>query len=114
MRWFARRLSAAIALVFAPMGAAVIATPAVANAAPGIGGAQCMSTNMSWNEATGECKTPMAPPAWYVAPPAYAPGFAGQDVPPPPLRPAWSPNAPMWSVGFHQWGAYFNGVWVPY
>ncbi|MCV7411215.1 hypothetical protein AWC05_27840 [Mycobacterium florentinum] len=108
MRWFVGRLSAVIGLVFMPMA---IATPAVAIAAPG---AQCLSTNMSWNEATGECKTPTAPPAWYVAPPAYAPGFAGQDVPPPPLRPAWSPNAPMWSVGFHQWGAYFNGVWVPY
>ena len=22
--------------------------------------------------------------------------------------------APMWSTGFHQWGAYFTGVWVPY
>ncbi len=106
MSWFVRRLTAAIAVVFVAMAVAVIATP-------GVSSAQC-GQNMSWNEATGECKQPTAPPAWYVPSPPYAPSFAGQDVPPPPLRPSWSPNDPMWSVGFHQWGAYFNGVWVPY
>ncbi len=106
MSWFVRRLTAAIAVVFVAMAVAVIATP-------GVSSAQC-DPKMSWNEATGECKQPAAPPAWYAPPPPYAPSFAGQDVPPPPLRPSWSPNDPMWSVGFHQWGAYFNGVWVPY
>jgi hypothetical protein len=102
MRWFVRRLTVVVAAVFAAM----IATP-------GISSAQC-EQNMTWNPATFECKPPPAAPSWYVSPPSYAPPFAGQDVPPPPPRPAWSPNAPMWSVGFHQWGAYFNGVWVPY
>ncbi|MCV7427322.1 hypothetical protein [Mycobacterium montefiorense] len=106
MRWFVRRSAAAIAVVFVAMAVAVIATP-------GISAAQC-DPNMSWNQATGECKRPTAPPLWYTAPPAYAPSFAGQDVPPPPPQPWWSPNAPMWSVGFHQWGAYFDGAWVPY
>ncbi|WP_108925777.1 hypothetical protein [Mycobacterium montefiorense] len=114
MRCLVRRLTAAFSVVFATMAVEMIATPGVAIAKPGIGGAQCQATNMSWNEATGECKPPPTAPAWYVAPPAYAPSFAGQDVPPPPLRPSWSPNAPMWHVGFHQWGAFFNGVWVPY
>ncbi|CDO90809.1 hypothetical protein AWC29_17760 [Mycobacterium triplex] len=102
MRFFVGRLTAVIAVVFAAM----IATP-------GTSWAKCDQT-MAWNEVTGECRLPPPPPAWYVAPPAYAPSFAGPDVPPPPPRPWWSPNAPMWSVGFHQWGAYFNGVWVPY
>ncbi|OBA64873.1 hypothetical protein A5647_25835 [Mycobacterium sp. 1100029.7] len=102
MRWFVRRLTAVVAVV-----------PAAMIAMPGIGSAEC-DQNMSFNEATFECKPPPAVASWYVPPPAYAPPFAGPDVPPPPPRPAWSPNAPMWSVGFHQWGAYFNGVWVPY
>jgi hypothetical protein len=107
MGWFIRRSSAAVGAAFAAMAVTVIATPAISSA-------ECAS-NMSWNRASGECIRPTPPPDWYVAPPAYAPSFAAQDVPPPPpLRPAWSPNAPMWSVGFHQWGAYFNGVWVPY
>ncbi|WAC92414.1 hypothetical protein [Mycobacterium sp. Aquia_213] len=106
MMWFVRRMSAAGAVVFAAMAGAVIATP-------GISSAQCDS-NMSWNQATGVCKPPQAPPAWYTPPPPYAPSFAGPDVPPPPPRPWWSPNVPMWHVGFHQWGAFFDGAWVPY
>jgi hypothetical protein len=105
MRCFVRRSATAIAVVFAALAAAI--------ATPGISSAQC-GQNMSRNQATGECKPPPAPPAWYTPPPDYAPPFAGQDVPPPPPRPWWSPNAPMWSVGFHQWGAYFDGAWVPY
>jgi hypothetical protein len=101
MKWFVRRLS-----VVVTMGAAMIATP-------GISSAQC-DHNMSWNPTTNECKLPPAPPAWYTAPPAYSPSFAAQDVPPPPPpTPWWAPNTPMWSVGFHQWGVYLNGVWVP-
>jgi hypothetical protein len=106
MRWYLSRATAAVAVAFAAMAFGTITTPAISSAA--------CDANMSWNRTTGECKRPTPPPDWYVAPPAYAPSFAGPDVPPPPLRPAWSPNAPMWSVGFHQWGAYFNGVWVPY
>ncbi|MCV7167365.1 hypothetical protein [Mycobacterium stomatepiae] len=87
MGWFIRGSTVAIAVIFA-----ALAMPAIGIAAPGIGTAQCQSMNMSWNEGTGECTQP----------------------PPPPPRPWWSPNAPMWSVGFHQWGAYFDGVWVPY
>lgn len=112
MKGFVRRLTAAIAVVFVAMAVAVIATP-------GISSAQC-DPNMSWNEATGECKQPAAPPAWYTPPPPYAPSFAGQDVPPPPQWtgtqppwPWWAPQAPMWSTGFHQWGIYVGGVWVP-
>jgi hypothetical protein len=106
MRCCGRRLVSVLTVLFVSMVATVFVTP-------GIGSAQCGS-NISWNPATSECKMPPAPPAWYAAPPAYAPSFAGQDVPPPPPRPWWSPNEPMWSVGFHQWGSYFTGVWVPY
>jgi hypothetical protein len=106
MRYFGRRLVLVLTVMFVSMVATVFVTP-------GISSAQC-GRNMGWNPVTGECKTPAAPPAWYTAPPAYVPSFAGQDVPPPPPRPWWSPNEPMWSAGFHQWGTYFTGVWVPY
>lgn len=107
MRWFFGRLPVVIAVAFVPMTAAVIATPAISSA-------DC-DPNMSFNVATWECKPRPAPPAWYVTPPAYAPPFAAQDVPPPPPpRPWWSPNEPMWNAGFHQWGTYFTGTWVPY
>lgn len=106
MRRFVRRLTVVIAVAFVALTVAVIATP-------GISSAQC-DRNMSWNWATFACEPPPAPPAWYTPPPPYAPSFASQDVPPPPPRPSWSPNEPMWSAGFHQWGAYFDGVWVPY
>ncbi|WP_082973016.1 MULTISPECIES: hypothetical protein [unclassified Mycobacterium] len=104
MRWFGRRLAALIAVAFASMAAAV--------ATPGVSSAECGS-NMSWNPATRECKPPPASPAWYTPPPPYAPSFAGQDVPPPPPQPWWTSEPPMWSVGFHQWGIYVGGVWVP-
>ncbi|OBH49957.1 hypothetical protein [Mycobacterium sp. E2479] len=106
MRWLFRRLTAVVVAATGAIAATVIATP-------GISSAECDS-NMSWNVATFECKPPPASPEWYAPKPPYAPPFASQDVPPPPPRPWWSPNEPMWSVGFHQWGAYFNGVWVPY
>ncbi|KBZ59475.1 hypothetical protein ACRU43_19960 [Mycobacterium colombiense] len=107
MRWFVRRLTAVLAVTFAGAAVAVIATPAISSA-------QC-DPNMSWNVSTFECKPPPAIPDWYASPPAYAPPFAAQDVPPPPPpRPWWSPNEPMWNAGFHQWGTYFTGTWVPY
>jgi hypothetical protein len=106
MQWFVRRLTAVIAAAFAAMAIAVIATPAISSA-------QC-DLNMSWNWATNECKPPPPLPAWYTPPPPYAPPFASPDVPPPPPRPWWSPNEPMWNAGFHQWGTYFTGTWVPY
>jgi hypothetical protein len=107
MRWLFGRLTAVIAAAFVPMAAAVIATPAISSA-------QC-DPNMSWNVATWECKPLPAMPDWYITPPAYAPPFAAQDVPPPPPpRPWWSPNEPMWNAGFHQWGTYIVGAWVPY
>lgn len=106
MRWFFSRLTAVTALAFVPAATAVIATPAISSA-------EC-DPNMSFNVATWECKPPTPLPAWYAAPPPYAPSFAGQDVPPPPPRPWWSPNEPMWNAGFHQWGTYFDGTWVPY
>ncbi|OBF50056.1 hypothetical protein A5756_22900 [Mycobacterium sp. 852002-53434_SCH5985345] len=105
MRWFARRLTAVVAVAFVAMAVAVIATP-------GISSAQC-DHNMSFNPVTFECKPPPASPAWYTLPPAYAPSFAGQEVPPPPPQPWWTSEPPMWSVGFHQWGIYVGGVWVP-
>jgi hypothetical protein len=105
MRWLGHRLVCVFAMAFVPMAAAVLVTPAVSSADCGF--------NMSWNPTTRECKQPPAVPAWYTPPPAYAPSFAGQDVPPPPPRPWWSPEAPTWQVGFHQWGVYLNGVWVP-
>jgi hypothetical protein len=106
MRFFGHhRLVGVFAAALVPMAAVVLVTPAVSSA-------QCVN-NMSWNPATYECKQPTAPPAWYTPPPPYAPSFAGQDVPPPPPWPWWSPVAPTWSVGFHQWGVYLNGVWVP-
>lgn len=107
MRWFARRLTVVIGCAFVGMATAVISTP-------GISSAEC-DRNMSWNVSTFECKPRPAPPPWYTAPPAYAPPFAAQDVPPPPPpRPWWSPNEPMWNAGFHQWGTYIVGTWVPY
>ncbi|OBG70267.1 hypothetical protein A9X05_03915 [Mycobacterium sp. E3298] len=107
MRWFIRRLTAVIAVALGPAAVAVIATP-------GISSADC-DRNMSFNPATLECTPPPVLPDWYTLPPPYAPPFAAQDVPPPPPpRPWWSPNEPMWNAGFHQWGTYFTGVWVPY
>lgn len=82
MRWFVRRLAAAIAVAFVATAVAVIARPA-------IGSAECVD-NMSWNPATRECKPPPAAPAWYTLPPPYAPSFAGHDVPPPPPQPWWT------------------------
>lgn len=105
MKWFGRRLAAVIALTFVCMAATVTVTP-------GISSADC-GPNMSFNPTTHVCKLPPPPPDWYTAPPPWAPSFAGQDVPPPPPKPWWAPNSPMWSVGFHQWGVYLNGVWVP-
>jgi hypothetical protein len=105
MRWFGRRLAAVIAVAFVPMAAAVVVTP-------GVSSAEC-GPNMSFNPVTNVCKLPPAPPAWYTPPPPYAPSFAPQDVPPPPPWPAWAPHAPMWSNGYHQWGVYVGGVWVP-
>ncbi|WP_445163556.1 hypothetical protein ACTXG5_10280 [Mycobacterium sp. Dal123C01] len=106
MRMFVRRLTAAIAVAFLSMAAAVLVTP-------GISSAQCVN-NMSFNPATLECKQPTAPSAWYTPPPSYAPSFAGPDVPPPPPPPWWAGwQAPMWSTGFHQWGIYLGGAWVP-
>ncbi|MCV7031790.1 hypothetical protein AWC25_22250 [Mycobacterium sherrisii] len=105
MMRFVRRLTTSLAI-------ALMATAVAAIATPGISSANCDLT-MSWNWATGQCKPPPAAPAWYTPAPAYAPSFAGQDVPPPPPWPWWSPVAPTWSVGFHQWGVYLNGVWVP-
>lgn len=106
MRWFIRRLTVVIAVAFVALAVAVIATP-------GTSSADC-DHNMSWNPATLECKPPPPPPPpWYTPPPPYAPSFAGQDVPPPPPQPWWTSEPPMWSVGFHQWGIYLNGVWVP-
>lgn len=107
MKWFVRRLTAVIAVAFIAMAVAVFATP-------GISSADC-DTNMSFNPATLGCTPPPALPDWYTVPPAYSPPFAAQDVPPPPPpRPWWSPNEPMWNAGFHQWGTYLTGVWVPY
>jgi hypothetical protein len=107
MRWFVRRLTVVIAVAFVALVVAVIATP-------GISSAQC-DHNMSWNRTTFACEPPPAPPAWYMPAPPYAPSFASTDVPPPPPpRPWWSPNEPMWNAGFHQWGTYFTGTWVPY
>ena len=105
MGWFGRRLAAVIAVAFVSMAAVVVATP-------GVSSAEC-APNMSRNPTTGECKLPPAPPAWYTPPPPYAPSFAGLDVPPPPPRPWWLSDAPMWSNGFHQWGVYVGGAWVP-
>ncbi|OBH99089.1 hypothetical protein [Mycobacterium sp. E2733] len=106
MRWFARRLTAVMTVAFMAMAVAMLATP-------GISSAEC-DHNMSFNPATLECKPPPAVSAWYTPPPPYAPSFAGQDVPPPPpVRPPWAPQAPMWSTQYHQWGFYVGGVWVP-
>ena len=105
MRWFVGRLAAVFAVAFVSMAVAVVATP-------GVSSAEC-DPKMSFNWATNECKLPQPPPSWYTPGPAYAPSFAGQDVPPPPPWPWWSPVAPTWQVGFHQWGVYLNGVWVP-
>jgi hypothetical protein len=107
MKWICRRLAAVIAAVFASMTVAVIATP-------GISWAGC-DPNMSFNQATGECKPPPGPPDWYAAPPPYAPSFTAQDVPPPPPPPpSWAGwQVPMWSVGYHQWGYYVGNVWIP-
>jgi hypothetical protein len=104
MKWFAR-LAAVIAVPFVSMAAVGVAMPAVSSA-------EC-AHNMSFNPMTGECKLPPAPPDWYTAPPPYAPSFAPPDIPPPPPWPAWAPRAPMWSNGYHQWGVYMGGVWVP-
>jgi hypothetical protein len=105
MRWFVRS-AIVIAVAFVSMAATAVATPAVSSA-------DC-DPNMSWNPTTKVCKLPPPPPAWYTAPPPYAPSFAPPDIPPPPPSPPWAPQAPMWSNGFHQWGAYIGGVWVPF
>ncbi|PIJ30028.1 hypothetical protein BMW24_022580, partial [Mycobacterium heckeshornense] len=65
MRWFVRRLAAVVALMLAPTAAVMIATP-------GVSSAQC-DRNWSRNVWTGECKPPPPVPAWYQAPPPYAP-----------------------------------------
>lgn len=105
MRWFGQRLAAVIAVSFG-----FIAVTAVATA--GVSSAECES-NMSFNIATREWKSPPAPPDWYTPPPLYAPSFAAQDVPPPP-PPRWAGwQVPMWSVGYHQWGYYVGSVWIP-
>jgi hypothetical protein len=105
MRWFVCRL-AAFAVAFVSMAAAMVATPGVSSAA--------CAPNMSWNRVTDECKPPPPPPAWYVPRPAYAPSFAPPDIPPPPPAPWWAPQAPMWSTGYQQWGAYIGNVWFPF
>ena len=105
MRWFVRCLAAVIAVAFVSMTAAVLATP-------GVSSAQC-GPNMSFNPGTNECKLPPAPPAWYTAPPPYAPAFAPPDVPPPPPTPWWAKTDPVWSNGFQRWGIVIGGVWVP-
>ncbi|MCV7103690.1 hypothetical protein [Mycobacterium palustre] len=99
------RSAAAGAAVFVSMAVAGIATPALSSA-------ECGS-NMSNDPVTGACTMPPPPPDWYRAPPPYAPSFAPPDAPPPPPWPQWAPHAPMWSNGFHQWGVYVGGVWVP-
>ncbi|SPM34600.1 hypothetical protein MRAB57_2420 [Mycobacterium rhizamassiliense] len=107
MSRFGRGLAGVVAAAFAALAATVVATP-------GISWAGC-DRNMSHNDVTNACTPPPPMPAWYVPPPAYAPPFAAQDVPPPPPpRPSWSPNEPMWNAGFHQWGTYITGTWVPY
>lgn len=106
MRWFVRRLTTVIAVAFVAMAVSALVTP-------GISSAEC-DPNMSWNVVTYDCKPQPAPPEWYAPPPPYAPSFAGQDVPPPPpTRPPWAPQAPMWSTRYHQWGFYVGGAWVP-
>jgi hypothetical protein len=105
MMRFGRRLAAIVAVAFVPMAAAVVATPGISSAA--------CDANMSWNQATNVCKLPPPAPAWYTAPPPYAPSFAPLDAPPPPPWPAWAPHAPMWSNGYHQWGVYVGDAWVP-
>jgi hypothetical protein len=104
MRWFGR-LAAVVAVAFVSIAVAVVSTPAVSSA-------DC-DRNMSWNPVTMVCKPAPTPPAWYAAPPPYAPSFAPPNAPPPPLWPAWSPMAPMWSNGYQHWGVYVGGVWVP-
>lgn len=106
MRWFVHRLIAVVAIAFASMTAALVA--------PAVSSADC-EHNMSWNAATRVCQLPPAPPAWYTAPPAYAPPFAAQDVPPPPPPPPWWAGwqRPVWNVGLHQWGVYLGPLWVP-
>jgi hypothetical protein len=101
MKWFVR-----LAVAFVSMASVAVATPAISSAS--------CDPNMAFNWATNQCKPPPPMPSWYTPPPQYAPSFAGQDVPPPPPKPWWSPYEPMWSAGFHQWGAYFTGTWVPY
>ncbi|MBV8787908.1 MAG: hypothetical protein JOZ00_14625 [Mycobacterium sp.] len=107
MRWFGQRLAAVVAVAFGFMAVTLIVTP-------GISAAGC-DPNMSFNPATRACTLPPAIPDWYTAPPAYSPSFAAQDVPPPPPPPpSWAGwQAPMWSVGHHQWGVYIGNVWVP-
>jgi len=104
MRWFGH-LAAVIAVAFLLMAAAVVTRP-------GVSSAEC-GPNWSRNPTTNECKPPPPVPAWYTPPPPYAPSFAPLDVPPPPPRPSWAPHTPMWSNGYHQWGVYVGGVWVP-
>ena len=105
MRWFVRRLAAVIAVAFASMTVAVIATPAVSSA-------DC-DPNMSFNPATRECKQPPASPDWYTPAPPYAPLYAPPDAPPPPPTPWWAPQAPVWSNWFQQWGVVISNQWVP-
>jgi hypothetical protein len=106
MRWFGQRLAAVVAVAFGFMSVSVIATP-------GISWASC-DPNMSFNPTSRTCTPPPGLPDWYTAPPAYSPSFAAQNVPPPPPpKPWWANNDPQWQVGFHQWGIYLNGVWVP-
>jgi hypothetical protein len=102
---FAHRLAVVIAVAFVLMAAAVVARP-------GVSSADC-DPNWSRNPATLECKPPPPLPAWYTAPPPYAPAFAPADVPPPPPTPSWAKTDPVWSNGHHQWGIVVGGTWVP-
>jgi hypothetical protein len=106
MRRFGRVLAGVVAATSVSL-AATLAAP------PGISWAGC-DRNMSHNEITNECKMPPPIAPWYTAPPAYAPSFAAQNVPPPPPpKPWWANSDPQWQAGFQQWGVYMNGVWVP-
>lgn len=104
MSW-SGRLAAVIAVAFVLMAAAV-------GARPGVSSAEC-DRNMSFNPKTNECKLPPPPPAWYTAPPPYAPMYAPADVPPPPPTPPWAQTDPVWSNGFQRWGIVIGTIWVP-
>lgn len=102
---FAHRLAAVIGVAFVLMAAAVAARP-------GVSSADC-GRNMSYNPTSYVCNVPPPPPAWYTAPPAYAPAYAPPDVPPPPPTPSWAKTDPVWSNAFQRWGIVIGGAWVP-